>query len=175
MRDYCTALIQRTFSAYPDGFKLYLLVYPEHEPFTFAASASQLTESSGADKQLPAEIVPNFYGSKTSFPGGFLGQGYSSFGLLGVVSYASLVGLFLAGLNYFSRWIFYAMPGIYIPSSFVISFSTLWLWTKPPSTAMLSGGLMLIPFALVGVFFFSLLLTPKKQGLKSNLKRKYKF
>ena len=137
--------VYRPFFAAGDILALYADVYPERLPYTYFSNIGLFSKIFGFDLRIPDIEVRNAIIGEypTTFPAGFIGSSYASFGYAGVFVISILVGIIVQYLLFFS----YRMRNHCLKAAFnaASGMSTFFLSAISFHTAILSGGVLSTP------------------------------
>lgn len=149
----------RIFRAYPDGYKLYVELYPDVYPYNYGRTVSFLEPVFGFVDQ-PYLLVPQYFGAGgTTFPSGYVSYAYASFGMPGVAITSFIVGILLVVLDVFVL----ARPRLELQkiARVTLAMATFWLCSSPLTTSLLSGGLLLMPLLFI---LYEKLILPRRNA-----------
>lgn len=145
-------LIYRIFFASADGLAAWINYFAyTSEPIGLAGIGKLCNLFSSHCIDAPLFTAIEIIGSdKTSIQTGFMGSGFSSFGIIGTIIY-TFIAYFIGLINNYVLLNYRKSP--YFPVlSGVMFINAFFLTTAPTHTAMLSGGAVLTPLFAVALF-----------------------
>lgn len=133
-------LAYRVFFCSADVLRLWFDYFPAQEGFLGLQGMGGLTMLLGLAPLSATEIIPEVYVSNTdtTFQTGFIGSGFATAGLTGVLLYGSVVGFFVGMLSNL-QWADRNRQDL-APFWCVLAINMFFLTTRELHTAMLSGG-----------------------------------